>query len=349
MQVRFKSRERPPDQLDGVKILYNKTKGKGHKIAWYLILFAVLSPILLLLTGVVGSWLTLTANGTVALEQYEVRAPRSGRISQLGVIPGETVAAGKTVVVLDSLELDAAAARNAVERQAAAGARRQQQGVSGELLLRERVLRYQQMRRDAIAALVQQGAATVAELNAAESLVTEAEAGVLQTRAAAQRAGIDTAEIDHDLIERQQRSMTLSAPYGGRVLELPAKPGQYVTPGEPLVILARTDNPRVIAYTSPKFGIRLKVGMQATIHFPDGTRTLATVSEPPRLTQRMPADLVDQFGLRPMTVVLNLQPADRLGENQKVHGLPVSVRFHYDWESSGLGKPIGALLGGLSR
>src|SRR5438105_12040522 len=87
MQVRFRSRERPPDQLDGVKILYNKTKGKGHKIAWYLILFAVLSPILLLLTGVVGSWLTLTANGTVALEQYEVRAPRSGRISQLGVIP----------------------------------------------------------------------------------------------------------------------------------------------------------------------------------------------------------------------------------------------------------------------
>ena len=73
------------------------------------------------------------------------------------------------------------------------------------------------------------------------------------------------------------------------------------------------------------------------------------MSEPPRLTQRMPADLVDQFGLRPMTVVLNLQPADRLGENQKVHGLPVSVRFHYDWESSGLGKPIGALLGGLSR
>src|SRR2546429_127423 len=82
-----------------------------------------------------------------------------------------------------------------------------------ELLLGERVLRYQQTRRDAIAALVQQGAATVAELNAAESLVAEAEAGVLQTRAAAQRAGIDTAEIDHDLIERQQRSMTLSAPY----------------------------------------------------------------------------------------------------------------------------------------
>src|SRR2546430_15775509 len=141
MQVRFRSRERPPDQLDGVKILYNKTKGKGHKIAWYLILFAVLSPILLLLTGVVGSWLTLTANGTVALEQYEVRAPRSGRISQLGVIPGETVAAGKTVVVLDSVQLDAAAARNPAERQSAAGPGRRQQGLSGGLRLPDGGLR----------------------------------------------------------------------------------------------------------------------------------------------------------------------------------------------------------------
>src|SRR5947208_10623109 len=143
MQVRFRSRERPPDQLDGVKILYNKTKGKGHKIAWYLILFAVLSPILLLLTGVVGSWLTLTANGTVALEQYEIRAPRSGRINRLGVLAGETVAAGKTIAVLDSLELDAAAARNAIERQAPAGVPRPQEGAGEPVLPRERGVRYQ--------------------------------------------------------------------------------------------------------------------------------------------------------------------------------------------------------------
>ena len=340
MQLRFRSRQRPPDELDGVKIVYAKARGKGHKIAWYLILLAVLSPILLLLTGVVGSWLTLTANGTVALEQYEIRAPRSGRINRLGVLPGETVAAGKTIAVLDSLELDAAAARNAVERRAAAGSRRQQQAIIDELLLRERVLRYQQGRRDAIAGLVKQGAATVAE----------AEAGLLQTRAGAERAaGVSTAEIDHTLIERQQNSMILTSPYGGRVIDLPAKPGEYVSPGEPLVILARTDNPRVIAYTSPKFGIRLKVGMRATIRFPDGSHTLASVAEPPRLTQRMPADLVDQFGLRPMTVVLNLLPEDRLSENQKVHGLPVTVRFHYDWESSGAGRVIGSLLGALSR
>src|SRR5256885_17203621 len=118
--------------------------------------------------------------------------------------------------------------------------------------------------------------------------------------------------------ELQQRSLPLPSASGGRILEPPAKPGEYVTPGGPLVILARTDNPRVIAYTSPKFGIRLTVGMQATIRFPDGTRTLATVADPPRLTQRMPVGLADQFGLRPMTAVLNLTPPDHLSENQQV-------------------------------
>jgi pyruvate/2-oxoglutarate dehydrogenase complex dihydrolipoamide acyltransferase (E2) component len=143
--------------------------------------------------------------------------------------------------------------------------------------------------------------------------------------------------------------MSLAAPYDGRVLELPAREGEYVIPGEPIVVLARADNPRVVAYASPKFAINLKVGMQATIRFPDGTRTRAFIAEPPRTTQRMPADQVDQFGLRPMTVVLNLMPQARLSENQRVQGLPVSVRFHYDWEATGAGGLMSGLLDELSR
>src|SRR5437763_7737063 len=355
MQIHFRSRQRAPDELGGVKIPYVGARGgKRHKITWYLILFAVLSPILLLVMGVLGAWLTLTANGTVFLEQQQIRAARAGRITLLNVAAGDVVKAGETLAALDNVELDAAAARNAVERQAAGAARRsasaQQQSASEELPVRERLLRYQQDRRAAIAGLVGQGAATVAELTAADAAVAEAEVGLLQTRAAAARAaGISTAELDHALLESEQRSMTLTSPYGGRVLDILAKQGEYVSPGEPLIVLARIDNPRVVAYASPKFAIGLKVGMTATIRFPDGTRTLARVAEPPTLTQRMPADLVDQFGLRPMTVLLNLLPREKLSDSQRVQGLPVSVRFHYEWESSGIGSIVGAMLGELSR
>jgi multidrug resistance efflux pump len=354
MQVHFRSRQRAPDELGGVKIPYVGARVKRHKIAWYLILFAVLSPILLVLTGVLGAWLTLTANGTVFLEQQEIRAAQAGRITQLNVAAGDVVTAGKTLAALDNLELDAAAARNAIERQAAAAARRsasaQQQSAAEELRVRERLLRYQQDRRATIASLVREGAATVAELSAVEVATAEAELGLMQTRAAAARAtGVNTAEVDHDLLESEQRSMTLRSPYGGRILDILAKQGEYVSPGEPLIVLARIDNPRVVAYASPKFAIRLKVGMTATIRFPDGTRTLARIAEPPTLTQRMPADLVDQFGLRPMTVVLTLLPSENLSDSQRVQGLPVSVRFHYDWESSAIGGVVGAMLGELSR
>jgi len=355
MQIHFRSRQRAPDELGGVKIPYVGARGgKRHKITWYLILFAVLSPILLLVMGVLGAWLTLTANGTVFLEQQQIRAARAGRITLLNVAAGDVVKAGETLAALDNVELDAAAARNAVERQAAGAARRsasaQQQSASEELPVRERLLRYQQDRRATLAGLVGQGAATVAELTAADAAVAEAEVGLLQTRAAAARAaGISTAELDHALLESEQRSMTLTSPYGGRVLDILAKQGEYVSPGEPLIVLARIDNPRVVAYASPKFAIGLKVGMTATIRFPDGTRTLARVAEPPTLTQRMPADLVDQFGLRPMTVLLNLLPREKLSDSQRVQGLPVSVRFHYEWESSGIGSIVGAMLGELSR
>jgi multidrug resistance efflux pump len=354
MQVHFRSRQRAPDELGGVKIPYVGARVKRHKIVWYLILFAVLSPILLVLTGVLGAWLTLTANGTVFLEQQEIRAAQAGRITQLNVAAGDVVTAGKTLAALDNLELDAAAARNAIERQAAAAARRSasahKQSEAEELRVRERLLRYQQDRRATIASLVREGAATVAELSAVEVAAAEAELGLMQTRAAAARAtGVNTAEVDHDLLESEQRSMTLRSPYGGRILDILAKQGEYVSPGEPLIVLARIDNPRVVAYASPKFAIRLKVGMTATIRFPDRTRTLARIAEPPTLTQRMPADLVDQFGLRPMTVVLTLLPSENLSDSQRVQGLPVSIRFHYDWESSAIGGVVGAMLGELSR
>jgi len=217
--------------------------------------------------------------------------------------------------------------------------------------LRDQALRYQQDRRTAVAALVHEGAATVAELNAVESAVMEAQAALLQTRQAlaAKVRGLGTADAERTVLENRRSSMVHRAPCSGRVLEVLVKGGEYVSPGEPLLVIARLDNPRVMAYTSPKFGIRLTVGTMATIRFPDGTRTLASVAETPKLTQRMPADLVDQFGLRPMTIVLNLLPQEKWPENQRVQGLPVSVRFHYDWESSSVGGVAGAVLGSLSH
>jgi hypothetical protein len=46
----------------------------------------------------------------------------------------------------------------------------------------------------------------------------------------------------------------------------------------------------------------------------------------------MPADLIDQFGMRPMTVVLHLQADREWPSGQRIHCLRVDIRFHYRWE-----------------
>src|SRR5215469_1431401 len=119
MQVNFRPRERVPDEIGGVKIPYlKKARGTGHKVAWYLILLGVLSPILYLATGVGASWLTLTANGSVTLQPQEVRATDAGFVKQLPIRAGDPIEHGETLAVLDNYELDAAAARRNMQLRA---------------------------------------------------------------------------------------------------------------------------------------------------------------------------------------------------------------------------------------
>jgi multidrug resistance efflux pump len=356
MRVNFRPRERAPDEIGGVKIPYLKpTRGTSHKVGWYLILLGVLSPILYLGAGVVGSWLALTATGAVTFQPQQIRATDSGFVTQLPIRPGDRVERGEALVTLDNYELDAAAARNGIAVQTSAAARRgvlrERRAQLAELLAREQALSYLRARRSRIGDLFREGAATDAELSAAAYQVTEAEAAVARAREALAEndnpGGADAA--DRELIERRMRSLRRLSPYTGRVLQVLVSPGEYVTAGEPLAIVANLDHPHVIAYVAPRDASRLHIGTLATIRFPDGKQILASVSALPWVTERMPADRVDQFGLRPTTAVLDLQPAAEWPPSERIQGLPVSVRFRYDWESTAPGRLIGELLGWLSR
>jgi hypothetical protein len=78
--------------------------------------------------------------------------------------------------------------------------------------------------------------------------------------------------------------------------------------------------------------------------FADGSRTRAIVSEQARVTRRMPADMVDNFGQRPMMVVLELNSSEHWPTTQTIHGMPVRVRFHYGWERNIVGRALSPVL-----
>ena len=309
MQLRFR-RNRAPDEIDGVKIPYDKSRRGRHRLAWYLILGLVLSPILYLGAHALAGTFSHTANGTVILDELEIRASEAGSVRELRTNPGDPVAVGETLAVLDSVELDSALARSdaQLDRQTAAerGAHAARATIEQELGLHERGVQYQRERRAAIERLFSRGAATLAELDEATARLAAAELSLLHARRELGAQAPDAAPAERAVLDRRSRALTAIAPFDGRTLRVLVKPGQYVAAGEPLMIVAQLDQPRVVAYVSPKFATHLEVGTPATVYFPDGMRLRVLVAATPKLTERMPPDLVDQFGLRPMTVVLQL-------------------------------------------
>jgi len=337
MKIRFAREARnSPDAIAGLKVPYAAAKRSTPQWRWYLILAVVAMPAVIMVFGMVGGFLTRSAQGTVALEQMEVRALADGVIADVNVEPGVVVKLGHELVTTRPPEAAGISAARVTsgERDAAAG--------SGATLLalKARTLRLAQERRDSVASLVADGAATRAELREAEIALNQAaEAFVGAQRAGPPRRGAAAISATY-LRERSGGGPVTvnAAPFAGQVLDVFVTPGEVIRAGDPLVLLGRNQDPKVIAYVSPTFATRVAPGTAATILFADGTRAVASVSQRARVTRRMPADLVDNFGMRPMMVVLKLATSDAWPASQTIHGMPVGIRFHYDWEKSAVGR-----------
>jgi multidrug resistance efflux pump len=354
MHLSFR-KARSPDEVGHVKIPYDRTKRGAHRLAWFVIVGLALSPFLYLAIHAVSNSLMRTANGTVTLPQLEVRASEAGMVRQLNVAVGDDVAAGATLVVLDSTELDAADVRNAAtyrtERAELRQSARERGSLQRELALQERGVQYQRDRSATVADLFQRGAATRAELDEATARLTEAECALLRIRRGLVALGNvpDSGTVERTTLSGRRGALTALAPFPGRAISVSVQRGQFVATGETMLVLADTSKPRITAYVPAKFATRLAIGVPAVVYFPDGTRIHAAISATAKVTARTPPDLVDQFGLRPMTVVLELMPDAQWPKSQIVQGLPVIVRFHYAWESYRVGSWLADALGWFTR
>jgi multidrug resistance efflux pump len=333
MRIKFHREARSaPDSIDGLKVPYGAAKRQAPKWRWRLILLAVLSPAILLTYSALKSVLTLSANGSVFLDQYEVRAPLAGRVAQLAVRLGAEVRKGDAVLYLDEPRADGPSGSR--EGRETAPSARSRAWLLEELTLQERTLHMQEDRTAATEGLVRQGAATAAELREAQVALNQTQAAVLRVRqqlaTTSTHSGAAERGSQPQIVKRER--IAVRASQDGRIIDVMTTDGEFVGPGEPLVLIGTRAKPHVIGYVSPEIAPRLRVGSRATIRFPDGTKARARVAEQPMLTRRMPPDLVDQFGVRPMTVVLRLETDEEWPADQRIHGLPVTVRFHYEWE-----------------
>jgi HlyD family secretion protein len=230
--------------------------------------------------------MTTSTNGRVEPEvNYEIHSPLATTVKAVDVQPGDQVAAGKLLLVLDDVEARAreAAAESGVRTAQASleaathNGTQQEQQVAAADLQRSRLERDQSRRDlDALIKLKSTGAASASEVAAAQERLETAEANLRASEQSAQsryspaeveraRAALADAEAGLAAARQVVAETAVRAPAAGTVYSLEAGPTEYVEAGKRLVQLADLHHERVRAYfDEPEIG-RLEVGQKIQI------------------------------------------------------------------------------------
>ncbi len=237
----------------------------------------------------------LEVSGTVEATDAQVGFESAGRITSIGPHEGDEVAAGAELARLDAAELEARRTQAAAQVAAAeAQLRELRAGTRSEEVARARAavaaareqLEEQRREHERTSTLYQGGAvakeafdrsATAVEV-AKSRLDQEAEhlklleAGPTRETIETQEARLEEARANLSGLEARLDTLTLEAPFTGRVTVRHREPGEVVSPGQPVFTLQDLDDRWVRVYIPEDQLGAVHVGSRATIAsdtFPD--------------------------------------------------------------------------------
>src|SRR5690242_18706509 len=228
----------------------------------------------------------ISTNGKIEpVNSFEAHAPAPATVNKVLVAEGDHVRAGQLLVKLDDAEARAQAARALSQLRSAEAALSgiKAGGTQEEVLTTRSDLVKAQAERDdaqrnlkAIQKLQQNGAASPAEVEAAQNRQKKAEADVqlLQAKLNGRFSSPEVAKVEASAAEARAayaaaqellHHSNVTAPFAGTVYQLPVKPGSYVNGGELLVQVANLEKVRVRAFVDePEIG-RLAKGQKVEV------------------------------------------------------------------------------------
>ncbi|MCU1220912.1 MAG: secretion protein HlyD [Candidatus Angelobacter sp.] len=248
----------------------------------------------------------ISTNGKIEpINSFEAHAPAPATVNKVLVTEGDHVKAGQLLVKLDDAEARSQAARALAQLRSAEAALSgiKAGGTQEELLTSRADLTKAQAERDdaqrnlqAVQKLRQNGAASPAEVEAAQNRQKKAEADVqlLQSKLSGRFSSPEVAKVEASAAEARAaytaaqellHHSNVTAPFAGTVYQLPVKPGSYVNGGDLLVQVANLEKVRVRAFVDePEIG-RLAKGQKVEIKWDaipgrtwDGTLTRVPTS-----------------------------------------------------------------------
>jgi HlyD family secretion protein len=228
----------------------------------------------------------ISTNGKIEpVNSFEAHAPAPAIVKDVRVTEGDHVKAGQLLVQLDDADARAQAARALAQLRSAEAALQAVKtgGTQEEVLTIRSDLSKAQAERDeaqrslqATQRLRQNGAASPAEVEAAQNRVQKADADVhlLQAKLTGRFSSPEVAKVEASAAEARAayaaaedllKHSNVTAPFAGTVYQIPVKRGAYVNGGELLVQVANLEKVRVRAFVDePEIG-RLAKGQEVEI------------------------------------------------------------------------------------
>ncbi|GGJ83770.1 HlyD family secretion protein [Pseudomonas matsuisoli] len=334
MKIRFDSnKERKPTQDNGLEVLYAPGKRTAFRLRWYLILFLIVLPALVLTTNYGLDLIRVEAPALIRLPMTEVRARQPGQISKIDVRQGDHVDAGLPLLQMDNPEwrLRLAVLQLTKSEATSAGTtvNTRNRAVLRTLVERARA-RVTETRR-----LLRSGAATRGELLNAENERDAREAELLSF----ERSVIATAQNPADDRYRDQldaerkwligqlKNLQQRAPENGRIAEIIANEGENVGPGTLLMRMERSGPAQLWIYMNPSDVEFSTQGTRLRVRLPDGNFRAATVLNPAETTNPLPPDLRRPFSSPTRGLLVLAEFDEPLPNEWRVDSLPVQVRF----------------------
>lgn len=230
---------------------------------------------------------TITTNGKIEpMDNFEAHAPAASTVKRVLVHEGDRVKAGQLLLQLDDAEARAKAAKALAQLKASqadlqavgTGGTHEEVLTSRSELVKARAERDAAQRNlDAMNRLLQRGAASPAEVEAAQGRLRTAQAQVnlleqksssgrySRPEVAKVRAQEAEAKAEYQAAQDLLHNANVTAPRDGIVYSLPVKPGAFVSTGDLLAQVADLRTVQVRAFVDePDIG-RLATGEQVSI------------------------------------------------------------------------------------
>lgn len=224
---------------------------------------------------------TITTNGKIEpVQNFEAHAAFPSTIRNVLVREGQQVHKGQLLVQLDDADARSQLARAQAQlKQAESGSGDVQiQNATSQADLTKMTLERDEAQRSlqALQRLKERGAASQAEVDAAQDRLNKANADIsvlqhrtgqqaVQTRDASAQASIENARAAITAARQLIADSNITAPFDGTVYLLPAKRGSYVNAGDLLLDVADLSRMQVRAFVDePEIG-HLKIGQPVKI------------------------------------------------------------------------------------